>query len=128
MALTKYNQDFGDKKVTFTISHCSYHKKYTLSCLDIKDSERFIKKLKHIEQLTWHQFGNYTRDVGVTPEIENSESFNLIYEQDDRPDKDIEKYYFHFRIEASGTFRVFGFQNKEKFCITHLDAKGSLHH
>ena len=38
------------------------------------------------------------------------------------------QYYFHFRIEQNGKFRVFGYQKEQFFCITHIDRKGEIHH
>ncbi|MFH1454864.1 MAG: hypothetical protein ABIF22_00875 [bacterium] len=52
----------------------------------------------------------------------------MIDEQNTSPEKLAEQYYFHFRVEQRGLFRVFGYQKRQFFCITHIDKDGKIHH
>ena len=68
------------------------------------------------------------REHGTTVEIKGSESFAMIDEQDTSASKLLEQYYYHFRVEQKGVFRIFGYQRKQFFCITHIDRDGRIHH
>lgn len=125
---SKIDLRFADKKIIFLICDCSLHKDYSFWKLSREQAERFIKRLKHIEQLTWSQFSNSPRGSGLTPERAGSESFEMIHEQNTSVEQFAEQYYFHFRIEQTGLFRVFGYQRNQFFCITHIDRDGIIHH
>lgn len=126
---SKINLQFAEYKVVFSICDCSLDKKYSFYYgLNRESSEKFLKKLKHLEQLTWSQLSALPREDGLTPEKTDAESFQMIHEQNTCPDKLVEQYYFHFRVEKKGLFRVFGYQYKHYFCITHIDYKGRIHH
>jgi preprotein translocase subunit SecB len=68
------------------------------------------------------------RESGLTPEKSGTESFGMIHEQNTSLEKVVEQYYFHFRVEQKGVFRIFGYQKREFFCITHIDRDGIIHH
>lgn len=118
----------SEDKVIFLICDCSLHKDYSFWNLTREEAERFIKRLKYIEKLTWSQFSNLPRDSGITPENKDGESFGMIDEQNTSPEKLAEQYYFHFRVEQRGLFRVFGYQKRQFFCITHIDKDGKIQH
>ena len=119
---------YAEKKVVFTISDCCTDKKYSFWNLNREQAERFIKRLQHFEKLEWRQWVGMDRAHGLTVENPTSESFAMIDNQNTCENKLTEKYYFHFRIEGDGLFRVFGYQKAHYFCITHIDASGRVHH
>lgn len=125
---TKFDLQFAEDKVRFSICDCSLDKKYSFWCLDRQQAERFIGRLRHIEKLTWKQFTSLPRQNGVTPEQAGSPNFDLIHDQSTCESKLVEQYYFHFRVEQTGLFRVFGYQHRQFFCITHVDPKGKINH
>ena len=130
----KIDLQFKNEKVRFSISSCTTDKKHSFYTLTKQEAEQFIKRLQYLEQYTWSQFANPAkREDGLTTEKPNLKSFDLI----DQQNKDYlldqiyfreDKYYFHFRVGKLGLFRVFGYQYKQFFYITHLDPKGKIHH
>ena len=128
---TKIDLEFKDQAVRFAISSCSTDKKYSFYSLQRKDAEHLVKQLQYLEKYTWAQWLGLRREEGGLT-VERDASWRLINEQN----KDLlidssyfqdKKYYFHFRADKSGTFRVFGYQYKQFFCVTHLDPKGKVH-
>ena len=77
--------------------------------------------------MTWKQLSAIDRYHGLTVEDSNSGSFAMIHEQSTCERKMVEQYYFHVRIMVDGTFRIFGYQKDQFFCITHIDPKGTIH-
>lgn len=124
---TKFDFEYSEKNVYFLISHCSLNKKYSFS-LNHEQVTKFLKRLREIEQSTWKTFSQLPRKGGLTVEKKQSRSFDLIDDVNVSGDKELNKYYFHFRVEKNGKFRVFGYQYKKFFYITHIDPKGSIHH
>lgn len=118
---------YAEKRVIFLISDCSLDKRFSFYKLTRAEAEEFIDRLQFIEKLTWKQFAALDRNRGITKENRDTESFALVHEQNNSGKKLIEQYYFHFRV-GSGTFRVFGYQKDQFFCITHIDAGGVMHH
>jgi len=125
---TKFDLRQTESKVVFAICDCSLDKKYSFWNLSREQAEKFIKRLKHIEKLTWGQWISLPRESGLTPEKPGTESFGMIDQQNTCERKLVEQYYFHFRVEQKGLFRVFGYQKDQFFCITHLDFDGRVHH
>lgn len=125
---TKINLKYAEEKICFSICDCSLDKKYSFWCLNKDQAKKFLEKLKHIEQLTWGQLASLPRKNGLTSEKPNSPNFNLIHEQSTYEGNLMEQYYFHFRIEQTGLFRVFGYQKQQFFCITHIDPNGKVNH
>lgn len=125
---SKIDLEYAESKVLFLICDCSLNKHYSFYCLTREQAERFINCLKHKEKLTWSQFSSLGRESGLTPEIKGGESFNMIDGQNTSPEKFVEQYYFHFRVEQKGLFRIFGYQRKQFFCITHIDKDGKIQH
>lgn len=126
---TKINLLHSDSKIIFLIRDCSLNKDYSFWKLNREQAELFIARLKHIEEMTWAQFSNIPRGFGLTVEKPGTKSYDMIDLQNTSPEKLMgEKYYFHFRIKQSDLFRVFGYQKRQYFCITHLDRDGSVHH
>ncbi len=125
---SKIDLRFAEQKIIFLICDCSLDKNYSFWKLSREQAERFIKRLKHIEQLTWSQFSNLPRASGLTPEKSEDTSFDLIHGQNTAAEKLVEQYYFHFRVEQTGLFRIFGYQKRQFFCITHIDRDGIIHH
>ena len=125
---TKFDLQYSESKIFFSISDCSLDRKYSFWCLDKEQAKKFINKLKHIEKLTWGQFANLERKKGLTVEKKDSKNFELIGEQNTSESKLVEQYYFHFRIEQTGLFRVFGYQRNQVFYITHIDPNGKVNH
>lgn len=86
----------------------------------------------HIEDnLTWKEFVNLPREKGVTKERPGSVTYNLISEQKEcyeGPTLGDDDYFYHFRVKDGTLFRVFGYQNRDMFCITHFDVSGDFHH
>ena len=125
---TKFDLQYTESKVIFSICDCSLDKKYSFYNLSREDATKFLKKLQYIEKLTWGQFASLPRKNGITTEKSVSENFNLIHEQNSSERKLVEQYYFHFRVEQTGLFRVFGYQRGQLFCITHIDPNGKIDH
>lgn len=128
MTPSKFDFQYAESTVIFSICDCSLDKKYSFYILSRKQAERFISRLRHIEKLTWKQFMAMDREHGVTLEKRGSESFDMIDGQNTSASKLIEQYYYHFRVEQKGVFRIFGYQRRQFFCITHIDSSGKIHH
>ncbi len=125
----KIDLGYAEENVIFRISNCSTDKKYSFWKLSREQAEKFLRCLKHKEKLTWKQLCNLSRDNGLTKEKEDSDSFRMIDELNDSAEKMVgEKYYFHLRVEQNGLFRIFGYQLKQYFYITHIDRDGGIHH
>jgi hypothetical protein len=127
-ASSKIDLEYSEHKVLFLICDCSLDKNYSFWKLSKEQACDFIRRLKYLETLQWKQFANLPRDSGLTPEKSGTSSFDLIHDQNTSAEKLTEQYYFHFRIEQRGLFRVFGYQRKQYFCITHIDRGGLVHH
>ena len=125
---TKIDLEHSESKVVFYICDCSLDKKYSFYDMSREDATMFLKKLLHIEKLTWVQFANLPRKNGLTPEKQNSPNFELIHNQNTSARKIVEQYYFHFRVEQKDLFRIFGYQRDQLFCITHIDPNGKINH
>ena len=125
---SKIDLRYAEYKILFLICDCSLDKHYSFWSLNKEQAQEFIKRLQHIEKMTWAQLSSLPRDSGLTSEKKNSESFNMVYNQSTAPEKLVEQYYFHFRVEQRGLFRIFGYQKNQYFCITHLDYSGRVHH
>ncbi len=128
LAPAKFDLRFAESKILFLICDCSLNKKYSFYSLSREQAEQFIDRLKHIEKMTWKQLISLPRDSGLTPEKPGTESFGMIDEQNTSERKLVEQYYFHFRVEQRGLFRIFGYQRDQFFCITHIDYNGKIHH
>lgn len=115
---TKINLEYAEEMVRFSICDCSLDKKYSFWCLSKEQAKKFLDKLKHIEKLTWKQFANLSRKNGLTPEKPGSPNFDLINTQSTYEGNLVEQYYFHFRVEQTKLFRVFGYQ-KQQFFVLH---------
>jgi len=125
---TKIDIRYADHNIIFDITDSTDNKNYSLCRLNRENLKELLRKLKDIRNLTWKQFSAKSRDTGITSERKGTESFNMIDAQNSSPNKIVEKYYFHFRIGAQhSTFRIFGYQYKNAFCITHFDIKGDIH-
>jgi len=125
---TKFDLQYAEHKVRFSICDCSLDKKYSFWCLDRQQATKFLDRLRHIEKLYWKEFASLPRKNGVTLEKSDSPNFDLIHTQSTCVSKLIEQYYFHFRVESVGLFRVFGYQYQQFFCITHIDPNGKINH
>jgi hypothetical protein len=118
----------AESRVIFYFCDCSLRKDYSFYGLDRVEAENLIKRLKYIEKMTWRQFAALSRENGLTPEKPGSDNFNIIRGQDSSEQQLVEPYYFHFRVGKTKLFRVFGYQNGQLFCITHIDLKGKINH
>ncbi len=125
---TKFDLQHSESNVVFSISDCSLGKKYSFWCLNKEQAKRFLARLIYVEKLTWSKFANLPRDKGVTSEKVGSDNFDLIHKQNTSASKLVEQYYFHFRVEQRGLFRVFGYQRNQFFYITHIDPDGKINH
>jgi hypothetical protein len=125
---TKFDLEFAEHKIRFSICDCSLDKKYSFWCLDKQEARKFIEKLRHLERLTWKQWASLPRKNGLTPEKSGTPNFDLIHTQNTSERQIVEQYYFHFRVEQTGLFRVFGYQSGQFFCITHIDPNGKINH
>ena len=125
---SKFDLKYTESKVVFSICDCSLRKNYSFYGLKREQAKKLIERLRHIEKLTWGQFVNLSRKNGVTSEKTGSENFNMIHQESSSERKVVEQYYFHFRIELTGLFRVFGYQRDQFFCITHIDPSGKISH
>jgi len=124
---TKIDLEYAESKIIFLICDCSLHKDYSFWKLTREQATKFIDRLKHVEKLTWSEFSSAPREKALTPEKSGTKSFNMIDEQNTAPERFAEKHYFHFRVPI-GIFRIFGYQKKQYFCITHIDRDGRVHH
>ncbi len=125
---SKIDLRFAEHKVLFLICDCSLDKKYSFYNIGRQDAEEMIYRLRHLEKMTWKQLAALGRKDGLTVEKPDSESFSMIDAQNTSASKFMEKYYFHFRVEKIDKFRIFGYQNQQYFCITHIDPSGKIHH
>lgn len=126
---SKIDLNHTDERVIFNFCDCSLDKKHSFYNLAKEEATKLIKKLCHIEQMTWRQWSSLPRKEGLTPEISGTKSFKMIKERDSSEQQLAgERYYFHFRVEKNGKFRVFGYQKGQLFCITHIDPEGRIHH
>lgn len=126
---SKIDLRYAESRVVFYFCDCSLNKNYSFYNLSCGEATQLIKKLRHIEKLTWKQLASLPRKNGLTPEISGSKSFNMISAQDSSEQQMAGvRYYFHFRVEETGLFRVFGYQKNQLFCITHIDPNGNIHH
>ena len=125
---TKFDLQYAENKVRFSICDCSLDKKYSFYCLSREQAKKFLKKLRHIEKMQWKQFMSLPRKNGATSEKSGSENFNMIHEENTSERKVVEQYYFHFRVEQTGLFRIFGYQIDQFFYITHIDPSGEINH
>ena len=127
-APVKFDLQYAEIEIRFSICDCSLGKKYSFWCLDKGQATRFLERLRHIEKMTWKQFANLPRENGLTLEKQGTPNFELIHTQNTSESKFVEQYYFHFRVELKGLFRVFGYQRGQFFCITHIDPSGKINH
>lgn len=127
-APTKFDLRFAEEKVRFSISDCTLDKKYSFWCLNREQATKFLDRLRHIEKMKWKEFASLPRKNGVSPEKTGSSNFDLIHGQNTSDSKFVEQFYFHFRVEQTGLFRVFGYQRGQFFCITHIDPDGKVNH
>lgn len=125
---TKFDLQYAEAKVRFSICDCSLDKKYSFWCLNREQATKFLNRLRHIEKLKWREFASLPRKNGVTPEKSGSPNFDLIRVQNTSESQLVEQYYFHFRVEQTDLFRVFGYQRGQFFCITHIDPDGRINH
>ena len=125
---TKSDLQYAETKVRFSICDCSLDKKYSFWCLNREQATKFLNRLRYIEKLKWKEFANLPRKNGVTLEKSGSPNFDLIHAQSTYEGNIVEQYYFHFRVEQTGLFRVFGYQREQFFCITHIDPHGKINH
>jgi hypothetical protein len=118
---TKIDMSHADERVVFYFCNCSLAKKYSFYELGRKNAEDLIVKLKQREKITWRQWsGLPPTNGGLKPEKMGTKSFEMIKEQDSSEQQMAGKrYYFHFDITLK--FRVFGYQENNFFCITHID-------
>jgi len=125
---TKFDLQYAEEKVCFSVCDCSLDKEYSFWCLSKEQAKKFLERLRYIEKLTWKQFANLPRKNGLTSEKANSPNFSLIHKQNTSESRFVEQYYFHFRVEQVGLFRVFGYQRGQFFFITHIDPYGEINH
>jgi len=127
---SKIDLGYTENKVVFLFCDCSLDKKFSFWKFENREqAEMFINRLKHLEELKWSQLAALSREQGLTKEIPGTASYEMIDSQNTSPEKmGGEKYYFHFRVRDGNLFRVFGYQKKQYFCITHIDKKGEIHH
>jgi hypothetical protein len=128
MTPSKFDFQYAESTVIFSICDCSLDKKYSFYNISREQAERFIGRLRHIEKLTWKQLMAMDREHGVTIEKSGSGSFEMVDGQNTSASKLLERYYYHFRVEQKGVFRVFGYQHRQFFYITHIDSMGKIHH
>lgn len=125
---TKIDLRYANEDIAFRISDCCTKNKYSLSKLSRNEAKEFVNSLKEQEKKTWKQLSANLRNTGLTSERPNTNSYQMIDEENSSPSKITgEKYYFHFRTKATGVYRVFGYQWKKYFFITHIDTKGKIH-
>lgn len=125
---TKIDLQYAEDLVVFRVANCSDHKKFGFCSIDRDDGVILMKKLKYLERLTWSQWSALDRrGSGLTCELYNSESFNMIAAEDTSGKQLIERRYFHFRVEQRGDFRIFGYQAGKYFFITHFDPHHEIH-
>jgi len=125
---SKIDLRYAEEKIVFLICDCSLLKQCSFFGLNREEATKLIERLRHIEKYTWKQFANLVRADGLTSEKPNTKSFDMIHGQNSSISKVVEQYYFHFRVEKTDKFRVFGYQKNHYFCITHIDPDGRIHH
>ena len=113
---TKIDSRYANSGICFSLRDCSTDKKYSFHTLSKDQAKKFITRLAYIERMVWRDFSNLPRGDGLTTEITGSKSWSMIDDQN----TDISKlsgnrYYFHFRAEKVGLFRIFGYQSGHFF-------------
>lgn len=124
---TKIDTQYENERVFFLFNSCALDKHHSFYSLNKEQAKQLLDRINYISSMTWKQFANLPREQGLTSEKQNTNSFNLIHQQNPLEEKIAEQYYFHFRVKPSQPFRVFGYQYKQFFHITHLDPKGKVH-
>lgn len=120
---------YAELRIVFSICDCSLNKNYSFYNLGREGAKELIKRLRHIEKLTWKQLASLPRKNGLTIEDSRSPNYEMIKEQDTSEQQITgERYYFHFRVKEISLFRVFGYQRGQLFCITHIDPNGKINH
>lgn len=127
-APSKIDLQYADSTVIFRFHDCCLKKGRSFYDLSRDQATVLLERIRYIERLTWRQLSGLGRKDGLTVEIPNSETYALIEEQNSSDRLLVERHYFHIRVEKSDTFRLFGYQYKEFFCITHIDPIGRFHH
>ena len=126
MDSTKIDLEFADALIVFRIGSCTSDKKLTLSNLEKSECEKFLKRINFFETMTWKNILARPREDGITLEKHETDSYKMIQEQDSREGKDfLANYYFHIRVDQK--IRVFGYQDRYYFYITHIDTNHSVH-
>lgn len=125
----KFDLEYAEYKVVFSICDCTLNKKYSFyNNLTKEKAKKFLDRLQHFEKYTWGQFASLSRKNGITSEKNGSENFNMIHNENTSERMLAEQYYFHFRVEQTGLFRIFGYQKDQFFYITHIDPNGKINH
>lgn len=128
-APSKIDLYHAESRVVFSFCDCSLNKNHSFYGLSREEATKLIKRLRHIEKMAWKQLASLPRKNGLTPESSGSPNYEMIKEQDTSEQQITgERYYFHFRVEETGLFRVFGYQRGQLFCITHIDPNGRINH
>ncbi len=127
MRTVRYDLKYAKHKIVFSETYC-HRGKYSRKSLDENQKAMLDDRLKHIEGETWETFMSKGEKSGVTPERKGSKSYKKINEYKSKASSlPSDDYFFHFRVGAASVFRVFGFQYRHEFCITHIDPKGKIH-
>lgn len=126
---SKIDIQYADYLVIFSICDCSLDKKLSFFKLDKEEAKKLINRLRYIEKMSWKQLATLRREEGLTVEKPGSDNFKMISQQDSSPEKLIGgQHYFHIRIEEKGLYRIFGYQKRQVFSITHIDPRGKINH
>jgi len=134
--VTKINFEYAENPVRFSLRSCCTKKPYSMVHVERQAIPVLLNRLKHFEdEYTWKMLASEERGKGITPEKKNTPSYDAIDEQRQNEDGVFmgeENHYFHMRVKSRdkhwGLFRIFGYQKKDMFCITHFDVKGAFHH
>ena len=99
---TKFDLQYTESKIIFSICDCSLDKKYSFYNLSREEATKFLKRLQHIEKLTWGQFTSLSRKNGVTNEKPDSGNFDLIHGQNSSAKNLLSNIIFIFVLNKQG--------------------------
>jgi len=74
-APSKIDLRHTESRVVFSISDCSLNKNYSFYGLNREEATKLIKRLQHIEKMTWGQLIGLPRKSGLTLEKSGSDEF-----------------------------------------------------
>lgn len=133
--VSKIDLAYSGSKVRFSLRGCEHKKDYSVIHVDSRAFSVLQKRLMDLEdKYSWKMLSGLSREQGLTSELIGTNSYEKIKEQYylcEGPSMGDEEYFFHIRVKNKSKeyskFRIFGYQKRDLFCITHFDVDGKIH-